>query len=184
MEHPGEFWQEYNYDGTRIMDGHGLMPEGPIEKYFAGVALMFYRFKDGDVEFLFQHRAKNLRSNPDKWDVSAAGHINYDEPKLVTALRETKEEIGVDIDLSKLEFSASYLITNNQGLTNLYFYDWGDRPDDFSFDDQEVQAVKWIKFSELETFWPNLKPQLEKDEIFFIMLKRWRVKILEKYGNH
>lgn len=184
MEHAGEFWQEYDYCGKRILDEHGITPGAPVKNYFAGVAIMLYRFKNGEVEYLFQHRAKNLRGNPDKWDVSAGGHINYNEPKLDSAIRETKEEIGVELHQSKLEFAASYIITTNNGITNLYFYDYQDCEDNFYFDDQEVEEVKWIKYSDIKNFQSNLKPQLKSDEIFFIMLKRWAAKIQEKYGNH
>jgi len=184
MEHEGEFWQEYDYSGVRILDNHGITPGDEVKNYFAGVAIMLYRVKDGEVEYLFQHRAKNLRGNPDKWDVSAGGHINYNELKLESAFRETKEEIGTELDKEKLEFAASYLITTNNGITNLYFYDWKNRADDFHFNDQEVEEVKWVKFSELENFREKLKPQLKNDEIFFIMLKRWEEKIREKYGNN
>ena len=184
MEHPGEFWQEYDCCGRRIMDGHGVNPGDQVPNYFAGVAIMLYRYRDGEVEFLFQHRAKELRGNPDKWDVSAGGHVNYDEPKLQTAVRETSEEIGVEINPEELEFAASYLITTNNGIAFLYFYDWQERPDDFKFNDHEVQEVKWVKAKDLVVFSENFKPQLKNDQMFFVMLSRWEAKIRQKYGNN
>ena len=59
----------------------------------------------------------------------------------------------------------------------LYFYDWGDRADEFSFDDQEVEEVKWVKYSEFESFLPMLKPNLKRDLKFLRCLDEWNDKI-------
>lgn len=182
MEHPGEIWQEYDYNGTRL---GGIEPDNHGDskvKLFGGAAIMLYRYHDGEIEFLFQHRSKNLRDNADKWDVSAGGHINLDEPELFAAVRETREEIGATLDKAKLEFSAIYN-RGNFALVHLYFYDWTGQPDNFHFDDQEVSEVKWVNFSDLVDFWPSLKPQVRDDQFFQAMLLE-QVKIIRsKYGN-
>ncbi len=170
MEHPGEIWQEFDYNGERL---GGIEPYALDEekvKLFGGVALMLYRVRNGEVEFLFQHRSKYLKANADKWDVSAGGHINLDEPVLDSLIRETREEIGIEIDREKVEFAATYL--RWKVLVNLYFYNWGDRADEFSFDDQEVEEVKWVKYSELNDFFPNLKWwSYEEDKVFILCLE-------------
>ena len=181
MEHPGEIWQEYDFNGERL---GGIEPDKCDEskiKLFGGAAIMLYRLRNGEVEFLFQHRSKLLKGNPDKWDVSAGGHINLNEPVLDTAVRETREEIGVLLDKDKLEFSGAYVRWNV--MINLYFYDWGDRPDEFSFDDHEVEEVKWVKYSELESFLPYLKKHVSEDKIFLYCLEEWNRRVLEKSGN-
>lgn len=178
MEHPGEIWQEYDFNGERL---GGIDPNDFDEaniKLFGGAAIMLYRLRDSEVEFLFQHRSKFLKGNPDKWDVSAGGHVNLDEPVLDTAVRETQEEIGVVIDKNLLEFAGAYVRWNV--MINLYFYDWGERADEFSFDDQEVEEVKWIKYSELESFLPNLKKYVANDKIFLYCLEEWNRRVLEK----
>jgi isopentenyldiphosphate isomerase len=54
-------------------------------------------------EIIFQHRAKDKDTYPDKLDATVGGHVepkmSYDE----TAIKECKEETGIDIDLSKLK---------------------------------------------------------------------------------
>lgn len=54
-------------------------------------------------EIIFQHRAKDKDTYPDKLDATVGGHVdpgmNYDE----TAIKEGKEETGIDLDLSKLK---------------------------------------------------------------------------------
>lgn len=181
MEHPGEIWQEYDFNGERL---GGIDPNNYDEKnirYFGGAAIMLYRVHDGELEFLFQHRSKFLKGNPDTWDVSAGGHVNLDEPVFDAIVRETREEIGVTVDKRKLEFAGTYVRSNV--IVNLYFYDWGENTDKFSFDDQEVEEVKWVKYSELESFLPNLKKHLADDVVFFACLDEWSRKILAKSGN-
>lgn len=181
MEHQGEIWQEYDFNGERL---GGIDPNNynyDTIRLMGGAAVMLYRLRDGEVEFLFQHRSKFLKGNPDKWDVSAGGHINLNESALDAVVRETREEIGVDIDRKKLEFAETYIRLRD--LINLYFYDWGDRADEFYFDDQEVEEVKWVKYSELEAFLPNIKKLLLEDKVFFACLEEWNKKILEKYNQ-
>jgi isopentenyldiphosphate isomerase len=54
-------------------------------------------------EIIFQHRAKDKDTYPDLLDATVGGHVDpnmtYDE----TAVKECKEETGIDVDLSKLK---------------------------------------------------------------------------------
>ena len=180
MEHPGEVWQEFDFNGERL---GGVKPHDFNEdeiRLTGGAAIMLYRVQGGEIEFLFQHRSKLLKGNPDKWDVSAGGHVNLNEPIIDTIIRETHEEIGVIIEKSQLEFAELY--RKGKTLVFLYFFNWGDRTDDFSFDDQEVEEVKWVKYSELEAFWPKLKTRLALDEKFLSCLNEWNKKVVN--GNN
>jgi 8-oxo-dGTP pyrophosphatase MutT (NUDIX family) len=182
MEHPGEIWQEFDYTGERL---GGLEPDkfDPSKvRLYGGVAVMFYRVRNGEMELLFQHRSKTLRDNPDKWDVSAGGHINLNEPRIAAALRETSEEIGVKLSEKELEFAGTYVRWNV--MITLYFYDWGERDDEFSFDDAEVEEVKWVKYSELGDFLPNLKKHVNDDKMFLLCLDELNRRVLEKHGNN
>jgi len=55
-------------------------------------------------EIIFQHRAKDKDTYPDKLDATVGGHV---EPKMSyeeTAIKECKEETGIDININKLLF--------------------------------------------------------------------------------
>ena len=57
MEHPGEIWQEYDFNGERL---GGIEPNNydfDAFRLMGGAAIMLYRLRDGEVEFLFQHRS-------------------------------------------------------------------------------------------------------------------------------
>ncbi|MBR3137957.1 NUDIX domain-containing protein [Candidatus Saccharibacteria bacterium] len=181
MEHPGEIWQEVDFNGERIGGIEPTKLDLDKVKLFIGAAVMLYRYKDGEVEYLFQHRSKKLQGNPDKWDVSAGGHVNLNESRVTAAVRETYEEIGAKIDSDKLEYAATYL--RWKVLVCLYFYDWTGKEDNFSFNDQEVEEVKWIKYKDIKDFMPNFKYNLAEDEVFLYYLKEWTAKIIKKYEN-
>lgn len=181
MEHSGEIWQELDYNGERI---GGVKPsdfDAQKVRLMSGAAVMLYRYKDGEVEYLFQHRSKELRANPDKWDVSAGGHVNLDEKRIDAVARETKEEIGAEIDVNELELAGIY--RRWIVMITLYFYDWTGREDSFCFDDGEVEEVKWVKYSQLDSFTSKFKQTVQEDELFFYFLKEWNAKILKKYEN-
>lgn len=181
MEHPGEIWQELDYNGERLGGVDPATLDVDKVKLFSGVALMLYRFKDGEVEYLFQRRSRLLKANPNKWDVSSGGHVNVGEKRVQAMVREAREEIGVEIDLEKLELAG--IFQRWKMLIGLYFCDWTGKEDNFSFSDQEVEEVKWVKYRDFEDFLPNLKATLGADEFFKIYLKEWNKKILEKYGD-
>lgn len=61
---------------------------------------------DGNNRILLQQRSERKQTNPGKWDVAAAGHVDAGEDALTTAVREMEEEVG--ITASDLEFLLSY----------------------------------------------------------------------------
>ena len=180
--HSGELWQEYDKQGVRVANG-GVPQGGDFAQLYAGAAVIIYRVKDGELEFLFQHRSKHIIGNPDQWDVSFCGHVNYGEPVIDTVLREGNEEIGVHLDPTKLEFAAKYTAGGDR-IIYLYFYDWEDSPSDFSFNDHEVEEVRWVKYSDYEDFKLSapIKPPLRKDVIFEHYMRIWAEKL--QHGNH
>ncbi len=55
-------------------------------------------------EIIFQHRAKDKDTYPDKLDATVGGHVDPTMSYEDTAIKECKEETGIDIDLTKLVF--------------------------------------------------------------------------------
>jgi isopentenyldiphosphate isomerase len=55
-------------------------------------------------EIVFQHRAKDKDTYPDKLDATVGGHVEPNDSYEYTAIKECKEETGIDIDPSKLLF--------------------------------------------------------------------------------
>ena len=60
-----------------------------------------------DGRILVQRRALVKENNPGLWDVSAAGHISAGESLIDAAIRETREELGLEIRAAELQHVAS-----------------------------------------------------------------------------
>ena len=175
--HHDEIWQIYSRNGERIMNGGYPASLGNPSKesglVYGAVALWLYRKNKGTIELLWQHRSMKVDRNPGKWDLSAAGHINYGESKIDAAIREAHEEIGVSITADDLIFSHARF-NNYNNFYWIYFVDWTDKPDDFYFDDDEVSEVKWVPIEDLDDFVKNhAKAPLSKDYVHFEAVKDW-----------
>ena len=91
---------------------------------------------------------------PDSW-TCPGGKQEYEETVIETAIRETKEEIGVNIDPSRLVFMAHIPYPDYLMHHYAFVYDWPEHTLDtsmFHFDDKEVEQVKWVPLSNFEQF--------------------------------
>lgn len=61
-------------------------------------------FLTPDGKIIFQHRAKDKDTYPDKLDATVGGHVEPNMSYEETAVKECKEETGIDIDFNKLFF--------------------------------------------------------------------------------
>jgi isopentenyldiphosphate isomerase len=60
-------------------------------------------FYSGNGKVLIQQRGRHKQTHPLLWDVSVAGHVEAGESIPAAAIREIKEEIGLDIPEDELE---------------------------------------------------------------------------------
>lgn len=61
-------------------------------------------FLTPQAEIIFQHRAKDKDTYPDKLDATVGGHVDPTMSYGDTAIKECEEETGIKIDLNKLVF--------------------------------------------------------------------------------
>ena len=111
-------------------------------------------------EILIQQRSLNKESGANLWYVSVGGHIDADENIENTLIRETKEELGLDISLylDSIEYLFTFkdnLILNNNAYFDNEFYDVFVLKADFKISEitiqkEEVQAVKYISYDDFE----------------------------------
>src|SRR6266550_495119 len=73
-----------------------------------------------DGRFLLQRRSLRKENNPGLWDVSAAGHLSAGESASEAAVRETFEELGLQLDARDLEFVTT-LRQSSTLNSNTYF---------------------------------------------------------------
>ena len=114
-------------------------------------------FYTASPALLLQKRGKLKQTYPELWDVSVAGHVSAGETILEGALREVKEEIGLDIKQTDLrlldvrkntnrfengiidcEFQHVFLAKLDTAVSNL------------KIQEVEVDAVRLFSFEELQ----------------------------------
>ena len=125
-------------------------------------------------EIVFQHRAKDKDTYPDKLDATVGGHV---EPKMSyeeTVIKECKEETGVDIDLKNLVFLAKIKkksfdkatgLTNNT-IRSQYAYFYTGPISELRIEEGEAQGFEAWKIEDL----PNLS-EMDKDKFIPILLE-------------
>jgi len=149
--HDNELWQVFLENGQPV-PGYGVIDDSFAENpllIMGNAHVWFWRKADASIEILLQKRALTKKTAPGYYHISAAGHINVGETAIETAVRETCEEVGIAIDPTLL-----YLVhvtrapRHWQSLLYVYTYELAGN-EQFSFDDGEVELVKWY---DLKTF--------------------------------
>lgn len=106
-------------------------------------------------EILIQQRSASRQQWPNLWDKSAAGHVLAGEDALTTIVRETAEEIGINIPSEDFRYLFTVKISENfpngevsNEFVEVHFVK-GDYHD-FVLQAEEVQDAKWVPYLELE----------------------------------
>ena len=74
---------------------------------------------NNDGRLLIQKRSANKKIEPNKWDLSSAGHIDINETPEQAAVRELYEETGIKIEIGELKLIDTYL--NKVKLDSIIF---------------------------------------------------------------
>ncbi|ELR20651.1 hydrolase, NUDIX domain containing protein [Acanthamoeba castellanii str. Neff] len=107
---------------------------------------------------LLQRRSADKCTNPDKWDISCAGHIEAGETSLQGALKELHEELGITAQPEKLQFlftaPASGVYMNgtyfDNELQDIYLYETDVSVSSLVLQPEEVTDAKWVGWDEFE----------------------------------
>lgn len=111
---------------------------------------------DSSGKLFFQRRSFQKDNDPGLWDSSAAGHVDAGESYLVCAVRELREELGIEVDdkdlteLFKLppredtgfEFATVFSLCSDQELT---------------LNPEEIIDGKWLELGDVDQ-WVASKP--------------------------
>ncbi|QNM06106.1 NUDIX hydrolase [Qiania dongpingensis] len=121
------------------------------------------RLPEGDggerVQVLLQRRSEEKDSYPGLWDVAAAGHVSAGDGYLETAIRETKEEMGISLESGELQFLFCLKSESSweyQGISHIdreFHYVFLAEKDagisSFCLQKEEVAEVRWMDAKEL-----------------------------------
>ena len=97
-------------------------------------------------QILLQKRSMKKDVAPGRWDTSVGGHVDPGESPDAAALREMKEELGVE---GALEFLHSYIHSNPYETELVYTFravmDGG-----FTFNPEEIDEIRFWGLDEIE----------------------------------
>jgi len=115
-----------------------------------------------DGELIMQKRSSKRESNPNMWIETTSGHIDAGDTSINAAVRELKEEIGLDVQEEELEylFTVKESSIHNGNFIDNEFVDIYllNKDVDISIlvlQEEEVSGIRKIQYKELEKMVDN-----------------------------
>lgn len=173
-----ELWQAYDNQGEPLA-GDGLTKAQARSGVLHGAAHVWMWHKQSDnITILLQKRALTKATWPGRLDVSAAGHIDLDETPLRAAIRETKEELGLDISATALRllFVHRQFIHVDQSavIENEFQWVYGlevEHESEMTVQQHEVEATLWLDMAAFQTA-IHTNQMVPHGEVYFSSLMR------------
>ncbi len=101
-------------------------------------------------QVFLQQRSATKDMFPLLWTFSATGHVTCSDNYIDTAVREAKEELGIDISKKELEFVTTVLVKSDQETEiNAVFMLYHKGP--FSLLAEEIKQGMWVDVPDLGT---------------------------------
>lgn len=88
------------------------------------------------------------------------GHMEKGESEIETAIRETKEETNLDVDVdSNMRFETSYYVKNDILKTVVYFIAHPIDKIELKIQESEIKSAIWVDINEVENYlmYDNIK---------------------------
>ena len=138
---------------------------------------------------LLQKRSKDKDAYPGCYDISSAGHIPAGEDYLPSALRELKEELGIEAEAGDLisigqvryHFTREFhgKIFYNYEISRVYIYQKPVEIADLTLQEEEVEEVRWMDLEEC------MERVLAGDDRFCVMAEELEmIRNYRKSMNH
>ena len=118
-------------------------------------------------EILLEKRSANKRFNTNKWGL-CAGHVDAYETLEEAALREIKEEVGLDVSIEELIPYGEKEVTikdSNSHITYFYYVKCNKKEDEFIIQEEELSKVKWFNIDEIIMMIKERKTSFKENKI-------------------
>lgn len=109
-------------------------------------------------DVLLQKRSSNKDSYPGCYDISSAGHVSAGDTYQETAIRELKEELGIEAEKEDLSFVGMHKgywedcflgrPFRNYEISAVYVLKRDPSPETFKLQKEEVEDVLWMDYQE------------------------------------
>ena len=130
---------------------------------------------NNDGKVLLQKRSANKRFAPNKWGL-CAGHVDANESLEDAAIREIKEEVGLDVTPKELIPYGKREVTirdSNSHITYFYYVKCNKKEDEFIIQEEELSEVRWFNIDEIINMIKEGKTSFKENKIkLFEKLKK------------
>jgi len=139
-----EIWDLY--DQNRMITGRKHRRGDPLEKgeYHLVVHLCIFNSKN---QLLIQRRQPWKKKWPGLWDLTVGGSAVSGDNSQSAAMRETREELGLEIDLRGIR--PHFTVNFDSGFDDYYFITKDIDISQLTLQESEVAEVKWVDKEEL-----------------------------------
>ena len=103
-------------------------------------------------------------------DISCAGHLSAGDEPLSAALRELKEELGLDVEPKELQFIKTLVRPDDGGNTfknnefaDLYILRTTKTAEEIDFQKEEISEVIFVPYKKFKQMIANKQPDLMLD---------------------
>lgn len=129
-------------------------------------------------EFLLEKRADSMKTNPGKW-AFVGGVVDTGETSLEGALRETKEELGIDIDINQIELMFTF--KRKEDFVDVWIVRKDIELNKLVLQKEEVSDAKWANIEELENI-INRKEFVPSINLYYDFFKNLLYKFYFNYS--
>lgn len=113
---------------------------------------------DNNGQLLIQKRSRSKKAHPGLWDVSCAGHIEAGDTSESTVIKETREELGIEVKPFEFRYCFTVLTKNihdsgkykDKEFIDIYLMIKDIPLENINFDKSEVEDVKYIHLKDLK----------------------------------
>lgn len=109
-------------------------------------------------QIVCHQRHPDLRSWPGLWAYCFGGHAEPGEDPIATALKELREESGIEVASSKLRSLGVYRDQTRHKFKHYFLLGWDGDINDLELEADEVVQAKWMELSEVEKIYAGNDP--------------------------
>ena len=144
-----ELWDLYTRDRHLTGETHIRGTQLPPERYHLVVHVWI---RNSRGEWLISQRAANRPTFPLKWE-SVGGSVTVGEDSLTGAIREAKEEVGVDLDPQYGKLISSTVREHFQDIKDVWLFLYDGEIDLRNATTDEVADLRWMTVAEIRALY-------------------------------
>ncbi len=140
-----ELWDLYTENRIKTGETHVRGNPLPKDKYHLVVNVWV---KNSEGKYLISRRSRKKSRNPLKFE-TVGGAVLKGENSLQAAIRETKEEVGINLDTKRAKLVYSDVRKNLNSILDVYLFEYDGIVDLKSATTDEVESVGWMTIDEI-----------------------------------